>query len=410
MAVAKALSVREEVVKERLGLTSNYAVAYAVKAVDVDVIAAYPITPQTTIIEKLAEFVANGEIDAEYIPVESEHSALSAVVGAAAAGARVFTATSAQGLEFMHEVLYITSGLRLPVVMAVPGRALSAPISIHGDYQDIMSARDAGWIMLIASSAQEVYDSIIMAYRIAEDGRVLLPVMVAYDGFLMSHTTEPVEIYHEEYVRKFTPRNLNRYRLDPRSPITIGVITSPDWYYEIKYQAIKALKDSKGIIKEVHEEFNKSFGTNYDIIEKYMLDDADYVLITYGGASSGNAKEAAKRARERGLRAGVLRIRLFRPFPTDEVVNAIKDAKAIAVIDRALSPGNTYEGPVFNDVVSALYSRGVDKPVISVVHGISQRTMLVDDFYNLYKMLDEYAKTGEYPRKTIFMGLRGGEE
>ncbi len=169
MAIAKALSVREEVVKERLGLTSNYAAAYAVKAVDVDVIAAYPITPQTTIIEKLAEFVANGEIDAEYIPVESEHSALSAVVGAAAAGARVFTATSAQGLEFMHEVLYITSGLRLPVVMAVPGRALSAPISIHGDYQDIMSARDAGWIMLIASSAQEVYDSIIMAYRIAED-------------------------------------------------------------------------------------------------------------------------------------------------------------------------------------------------------------------------------------------------
>ncbi len=169
--------------------------------------------------------------------------------------------------------------------------------------------------------------------------------MVAYDGFLMSHTTEPVEIYHEEYVRKFTPRNLNRHRLDPRNPITIGVIASPDWYYEIKYQAIKALKDSKSIIKEVHEEFNKSFGTNYDIVEKYMLDDADYVLITYGGgASSGNAKEAARRARERGgLRAGVLRIRLFRPFPTDEVVNAIKDAKVIAVVDRALSPGNTYE-------------------------------------------------------------------
>ncbi len=409
MAIAKALSVREEVVKERLGLTSNYAAAYAVKSVDVDVIAAYPITPQTTIIEKLAEFVANGEIDAEYIPVESEHSALSAVVGAAATGARVFTATSAQGLEFMHEVLYIASGLRLPIVMAVPGRALSAPISIHGDYQDIMSARDSGWIVMIASSAQEVYDSIIMAYRIAEDSRVLLPVMVSYDGFLMSHTTEPVEIYHEDYVRKFTPRNLNRHRLDPRKPITIGVIASPDWYYEIKYQVINALKESKSMIKEVHDEFNKTFGTNYDIVERYMIDDADYVLITYGGASSGNAKEAAIRAREKGLRAGVLRIRLFRPFPTDEVVNAIKDAKAVAVIDRALSPGNTYEGPVFNDVVSALYSRGIDKPIISVIHGISQRTMLVDDFYNLYKTLDEYARTGEYPRKTIFMGLRGGE-
>jgi len=406
MMEAKMLGIREEIVKERLGLTSNYAAAYAVKTVDVDVIAAYPITPQTTIIEKLAEFVANGELDAEYIPVESEHSALSAVVGASAAGARVFTATAAQGLEFMHEVLHITSGLRLPVVMAVPGRALSAPISIHGDYQDIMNARDAGWIMIIASSAQEVYDSIIMAYRIAEDQRVLLPVMVSYDGFLMSHTTEPVELYHEEYVRKFTPRNLSRYRLDPRKPITIGVIASPDWYYEIKYQAVHALRESKQVIKEVHEEFNKAFGTNYDLVEKYMVDDADYVLITYGGASSGNAKEAARRARERGLRAGVVRIRLFRPFPTDELVNAVKDAKIVAVVDRALTPGDVYEGPVFSDVVSALYSRDIEKPVISVVHGISQRTMLADDFYNLYKMLDEYAKTGEYPRSTVFLGLR----
>jgi pyruvate ferredoxin oxidoreductase alpha subunit len=404
--MTKALSIREEVVKERVGLTSNYAAAYAVKAVDVDVIAAYPITPQTTIIEKLAEFVANGELDAEYIPVESEHSALSAVVGAAAAGARVFTATSAQGLEFMHEVLHITSGLRLPVVMAVPGRALSAPISIHGDYQDLMNARDTGWIMMIASTAQEVYDSIIMAYRIAEDRRVLLPVMVSYDGFLMSHTTEPVELYHEEYVRRFTPRNLERYRLDPRKPITMGVIASPEWYYEIKYQVIHTLKESKAVIREVHEEFNKAFGTDYGLIEKFMVDDADYVLITYGGASSGNAKEAARRARERGLRAGVVRIRLFRPFPTEELIEAIKDAKVVAVIDRALTPGNVYEGPVASDVISALYSRGIEKPVVSVVHGISQRTMFVEDFYNLYKMLDEYSKTGKYPGSTIFMGLR----
>ena len=404
--MTKVSSIREEVVKERIGLTSNYAAAYAVKAVDVDVIAAYPITPQTTIIEKLAEFVANGELDAEYIPVESEHSALSAVVGAAAAGARVFTATSSQGLEFMHEVLHITSGLRLPVVMAVPGRALSAPISIHGDYQDLMNARDTGWIIMIASTAQEVYDSIIMAYRIAEDRRVLLPVMVSYDGFLMSHTTEPVELYHEEYVRRFTPRNLERHRLDPRKPITMGVIASPEWYYEIKYQVIHALKESKAVIKEVHEEFNKAFGTNYGLIEKFMVDDADYVLITYGGASSGNAKEAARRARERGLRAGVVRIRLYRPFPTEELIEAIKDAKVVAVIDRALTPGNVYEGPVASDVISALYSRGIEKPVVSVVHGISQRTMYIEDFYNLYKMLDEYSKTGKYPGSTIFMGLR----
>ncbi|WP_069807663.1 transketolase C-terminal domain-containing protein [Vulcanisaeta thermophila] len=400
------LKVRDEVVRERIGLTSNYAVAYAVKDVDVDVVAAYPITPQTTIIEKIAEFVANGELDAEFIPVESEHSALSAMVGASAAGARVFTATSSQGLELMHEILHITSGLRLPVVMATPGRALSAPISIHGDYQDIMNARDTGWIIIIASTAQEVYDSIIMAYRIAEDSRVLLPVMVAYDGFLMSHTMEPVELYHEELVRRFTPRNRSRPRLDPRNPITMGVIASPDWYYEIKYQVINAIKESKSVIKEIQGEFNKAFGTDYDVVEQYRVDDADYILITYGGASTGNAKEAVDEARRNGIRAGVLRIRVLKPFPTEEVVKAIKDAKAVAVIDRALSPGSTFEGPVFNEVVAAMYSQGVSVPVVSVVHGISQRTIFIEDLYELIRELVEFKNTGYFPRRTMFMGLR----
>jgi pyruvate ferredoxin oxidoreductase, alpha subunit (EC 1.2.7.1) len=218
------LRERESIVRARLGLTSNHAAAYAARDVDVDVIAAYPITPQTPTVEKIAEFVANGEIRAEYIPVESEHSAMSALIGASAAGARTFTATSSQGLFYMYELLYIASGLRLPIVMAIASRAASAPICIHGDYQDVMSMRDTGWIMIIASSAQEVYDSIIMAYRIAEDQRVLLPIAVAFDGFLMSHTTEPVELYHEEYVRKFTPKNLDRLILDSSRPITMGAM------------------------------------------------------------------------------------------------------------------------------------------------------------------------------------------
>ena len=395
------------IVVEKKGLTTNYAIAQAVKDVDVDVIAAYPITPQTTIIEKLAEFVANGELDAEFIPVESEHSALSAVVGASAAGARVFTATSAQGLELMHEVLHIASGLRLPIVMAVPGRALSAPISIHGDYQDLMNVRDTGWIIYITSTAQEAYDTVIEAFRVAEDPRVQLPVIVSYDGFLMSHTTEPVELYDPKIIREFTPRRRNtRPILNPEKPVTIGALATPDWYYEIKYQAINALKSSRAVIDEVDSEFNKKFGRLYKPVEGFMIDDADYVLVTYGGAATWNALEAAKEARDRGLKAGVLRIRLFRPFPTDDIVKALSNAKAIAVIDRAVAPGSPIEGPVFKDVYIALHMAGVDKPMLSVIHGLSQRTMYIRDFYELYYKLKDIAKTGKSPQESLFMGLR----
>jgi len=395
------------VVVGKVGLTTNYAIAHAVKDVDVDVVAAYPITPQTTIIEKLAEYVANGELDAEFIPVESEHSALSAAVGASAAGARVFTATSAQGLELMHEILHITSGLRLPIVMAVPGRALSAPISIHGDYQDLMNVRDTGWVIYIASTAQEAYDTVIEAFRVAEDPRVLLPVIVSYDGFLMSHTTEPVEVYDTKAVREFTPRRHNtRPLLNPERPVTMGALATPDWYYEIKYQVINALRVSRGVIDEVDSEFNRRFGRAYGAVEGFMLDDADYILVTYGGAATWNALEAAKEARGRGLRAGVLRIRLFRPFPSNDLVKRLADAKAVAVVDRAIAPGSPVEGPVFKDVYIALREAGVDKPIVSVIHGISQRTMYIRDFYELYYKLRDIASTGNVPRESLYMGLR----
>ncbi len=380
-------------------LTSNYAVAYAVKAADVDVIAVYPITPQTTIVEKLSEFVANGELNAELIHVESEHSALSAVVGASAAGARVFTATSSQGLELAHEVLHIASGMRLPIVMAVPTRAVSAPISIHNDYGDVMNARDVGWVIYIAASAQEVYDTVIQAYRLAE--RALLPVIVAYDGFLMSHTVEPVELNDEEEVRKFLPRTPRPYTLNPRRPVTMGPLTSPDWYYEFKYQQVLALQEAYKIAKDVDAEYSRAFGRGYGVVESYRMEDADYAIVTYGGAAYGNAKAAADLARERGIAAGVVRIRLYRPFPTADVLKAISGVKALAVLDRAIMFGGPAEGPLYRDLAAAMYMSGVDKPAVNVIHGIGQRTMYVEDLYKIYTMLREG------PRKeVVFMGVR----
>lgn len=380
-------------------LTSNYAVAYAVKAADVDVIAVYPITPQTTIVEKLSEFVANGELNAELIHAESEHSALSAVVGAAATGARVFTATSSQGLELAHEVLHIASGMRLPIVMAVPTRAVSAPISIHNDYGDVMNARDTGWVILIAASAQEVYDTVIQAYRLAES--VYLPVIVAYDGFLMSHTVEPMELNEEEEVRKFLPRVVRPYTLNPKRPVTMGPLASPDWYYEFKYQQVLALREAYKIAKEVDAEYGRRFGRSYGVLETYRMEDADYAIVTYGGAAFGNAKAAADMARERGIAAGVVRVRLYRPFPTADILKALAGVKAFAVLDRAIMFGSPAEGPLYKDIATAMFMNGVDKPALNVIHGIGQRTMYVEDMYKIYTMLRDQ------PRKeVIFMGVR----
>jgi len=379
-------------------LTGNYAAAYAVKAVDVDVIAVYPITPQTTIVEKISEFVANGELDAELIHVESEHSALSAVIGASAAGARVFTATSSQGLELAHEVLHIASAMRLPIVMAVPARAISAPISIHNDYGDVMNARDAGWVMYIAASAQEVYDTVIQAYRVAET--VNLPTMVAYDGFLISHTVEPVELNDEEEVRRFLPRPVRPYTLNPKRPVTMGPLASPDWYYEFKYQQVLAMKEAYKVAKDVDLLYGEKFGRSYGVVETYKMEDAEYAMVTYG-AAFGNAKAAADIARERGIAAGVVRVRLYRPFPTMDLLKALEGVKAFAVLDRAIMFGSPAEGPLYKDITTAMFMHGVDKPAVNVIHGIGQRTIYVEDIYKVYTMLREN------PRKeVVFMGVR----
>jgi pyruvate ferredoxin oxidoreductase, alpha subunit (EC 1.2.7.1) len=283
--------------------------------------------------------------------------------------------------------------------MAVPARAISAPISIHNDYGDVMNARDTGWIIYIAASAQEVYDTIILAYRVAESGN--FPAMVAYDGFLLSHTVEPVELNDEEEVRRFLPRPVRPYTLNPKRPVTMGPLASPDWYYEFKYQQAVALKEAYKVVKDVDALYGEKFGRSYGVLETYKMEDAEYAIVTYGGAAYGNAKAAADIARERGTAAGVVRVRLYRPFPTMDLLKALEGVKAFAVLDRAIMFGSPAEGPLYKDIATAMFIHGVDKPAVGVIHGIGQRTMYVEDMYKIYTMLKERPS-----KEVVFMGVR----
>ncbi|MEM1927315.1 MAG: ferredoxin oxidoreductase [Acidilobaceae archaeon] len=376
-----------EVEQKRVILNSNYATAYAVRDADVDVIAVYPITPQTAVAEKLSEFIANGEMDAELIHVESEHSALSALVGAAATGARTFTSTSSQGLEYMHEILHIASGMRLPIVMAVATRALSAPINIWNDYSDLMNARDTSWITIIASSAQEVYDSIIEAYMISEDPRVLLPVAVAYDGFWMSHTYEPLYIpANREFVRKLLPKRLREVRLDPDRPLTFGSVGGPDYYAKVKAIQRRAMLESIEVIREADSRIAKAFGRVYAPLESYMLEDAEIVVVTYGGFY-GTLKSAVDAMRKEGIRVGALRIRLWRPFQGELVARALSKASLVVVADRALSYGAALDSPLALEILAAIYAEGyTDIRLASFAVGIGGMPVTERDFEAITKL------------------------
>ncbi len=401
------MALQSEIKWKRLPLSSNYAVAYAVKDLDVDVVAAYPITPQTTVVEKIAEFIANGELDAEMIHVESEHSALSAVAGASAAGARAFTATASQGLELMHEVLHIVSGLRLPVVMTVATRALSAPISIWNDYSDLMNTRDTSWITLIASSAQEVYDSVVEAFRIAEDPDILLPVMVAYDGYVMSHTYEPVLVPEDpEPVRRFAPKNYDRIKLDPDRPVTFGTIADPNWYYEFKYQQVEAMKRALEKIRGVDDEFARVFGRKYGYVETCCTEDARVVFLTYGGIY-GTFVEAIRSMNGDGVKVGAARLRLWRPFPVEDVAKAVSGADLVVVVDRAISYGARISGPVALEVLSALHTMGADTKLMSVVAGIGQRAVTELTVREMVEYAFRVLDRGRIPGETLYWGVRG---
>ncbi|MEN3035133.1 MAG: transketolase C-terminal domain-containing protein [Candidatus Methanosuratincola sp.] len=384
----------------RVGISGNYAVAYAVKMADVDMIAAYPITPQTTIVEKLSEFVANGEIDASYMNVESEHSAISACIGASLTGARVFTATASQGLALMHEILFMASGLRTPIVMANVNRALSAPLNIWNDHSDAMAQRDSGWIQLWVRSAQEAFDTTIEAFKIAEETR--LPVMVNMDGFILSHMYEPVELPEEEEVRKFIPSKPLENRVSTKTAYATGVVGPPEYYYEMKYQSIDAIEKSRLKIKEIDREFNSRFGKNYSEFEAYGMEGADAALIVMGSIF-GSAKEVANSLRKEGKRVGVISLRLFRPFPAEEIRMALKGIKAVGVVDRATTPGGI-GNPLYNEIAAALYDVQ-DRPALQgFVAGLGGRDITQDDFRMMYSATESAAKKGA--GRCIYVGLR----
>jgi len=356
---------------DRVALTGNEAAAEALRQVDPDVAAVYPITPQTELMHKFAQFVYDGDIQTELVCVESEHSAMSATVGAAAAGARAITATSANGLALMWEIVYIAASLRLPIVMPVVNRALSGPLNIHCDHSDSMGARDAGWIQLFSENAQEVYDNTIQAFRIGEHPDVLLPVMVTLDGFILSHTTEVVDVTEDDAVKRFIGEYKPHYTLlDPEHPITVGPLDLQDYYMEHKRQQAEAIDNSPKVIEQVAKEFAELTGRQYGFFEDYMLDDADYVLICLG-STGGTAKSAVDSLRDDGHKAGLLKLRVFRPFPVELIANTLKDRKAVAVMDKSATFGGL-GGPVFNEVRSALYGKST-APIVNYIYGLGGR-------------------------------------
>jgi len=403
----------------RMAVNGDEAVAYAAKHSLVDVVAAYPITPQTIIVEKFSEFVADGEVHTEFVPVESEHSAMSAVVGAAAAGARAFTATASQGLALMWEILYIASSLRLPIVLAVANRALSAPINIHCDHSDAMGARDSSWIQLYVENTQEAYDTTIQAFKIAEDPEVLLPVMVNLDGFVLSHTLEDIYMLPEEEVHKFlggyrkvTGRTYVDYlgkevevKLDPANPQSFGPLDLYDYYFEHKVPQIEALKKAKEVVKRVNEEWYELTGRKYGdgVIDAWGVEDAD-IVVTVLGSTAGTVRHVAKQLRKEGVKVGVVRIRLYRPFPFEEVADAIKGAKVVGVMDRALSFGSF--GPSYLDIAAALYGLRERPLLVNYVYGLGGRDVPPSLVRKMFEELIEIGKKGEVGKPLKLLGVR----
>jgi pyruvate ferredoxin oxidoreductase alpha subunit len=374
----------------RVGMEVSIAISEAVKLANVDVISAYPITPQTHIVEHLSEFVNDGELQSAFIPVESEHSALSAAVGSSAVGARTFTATSSQGLALMHEIMFVASSLRLPIVMSVVNRALSGPINIWNDLSDIMAERDCGWVQLFAINGQEAFDLTLQAFKIAEDPRVLLPVAVNLDGFILSHVIEPIELLEQQEVDQFLTPFKPVLRLDPDKPVSLGAFGSPDVYIEVKKQIEEALIGSQKVVTEVWKDFNRLFGRNYKPVESYKTKDAETLLITMGSISE-TAMMAVDALREKGQKVGLIHIRLWRPFPFKEFLQAIKGAKVLAVLDRALVPGGV-GGPVGLEVKSALYGKDTRPYVAEFVAGLGGRDLTVETFIEVVEKAERYAQ------------------
>ncbi|MCS7263312.1 MAG: pyruvate ferredoxin oxidoreductase [Armatimonadetes bacterium] len=404
--------------KRLVALSGNEAQAEAMRQINPDVVAAYPITPQTEIVMQFAQFVADGKVDTEYVPVESEHSAMSACIGAAAAGARAMTATSAQGLALMWELLYIASGMRLPIVMAVVARALSANLNIHCDHSDVMGARDSGWIQIFAEDPQEAYDSLIQAVVIAERAR--LPVMVITDGFIISHAVHPVTVYPDEAVREFIGEYKPEFSLlNVQHPITMGPVDLPDYYMEHKRQQTEAMKRAKEIILQVGEEFANFFGTKvYRLMELESMEDAEVALVSLG-SSCGTVREAVRALRSQGIKVGAIKLRVFRPFPRDEIVKVLAGVKVIGVLDRADS-FSTMGGPMFTEIKAALYDILVTQKqtavtsfiplggpkVVNYIYGLGGRDLRIEQVEVLFHELLEIAAGKQVEQIWRYIGVR----
>jgi pyruvate ferredoxin oxidoreductase alpha subunit len=349
-------------------LTGNHAVAEAAKLARVKVVAAYPITPQTTIVERLAEMIEKGELEAKMVRVESEHSAMAATLGAAAAGARAFTATSSHGLLYMHEVLWWTAGARIPVVMAVVARAIGPPWNIHVEHSDVMDQRDTGWIISIAQENQEAFDLTIQAFRISEDPRVYLPMIVSLDGFILSHTVAPVDVPSQEDVDAWLPPRRQPYTITPESNVVMGNIANDEEYYMMRFSIQAAMQAAKKVIDEVDEEFGKAFGRRYGgLVECYLCDEADYVMLL-AGSWAGDAKKAAEQLREEGIRAGVARVRFIRPWPEEFIRERLVNVKGVIAFDRSISFGSY--GQLFTDTAATLYGQTSLRGVIAGLGGV----------------------------------------
>lgn len=391
-------------IRERL--SGNEAAATAMKQINPDVVAAFPITPSTEIPQYFSTFVNNGAVDTEFVAVESEHSAMSACIGAEAAGGRAMTATSANGLSFMWEMIYIASSMRLPIVMSLVNRAVSGPLNIHNDHSDAMGVRDAGWIMLFSENNQEAYDNLIMAHRIAENKDVMLPLMVCQDGFITSHSIENIELIEDDLVKNFVGKyKPEHYLLNEKEPISMGPLDLQSYLFEHKKQQSVAMCNAKQVILDVSKDFEKMTGRSYGLFEEYKLEDAEIAIVCMN-STAGTTKFVVDELRNKGIKAGLLKVRVFRPFPAEEIAKALSHVKAVAVLDKADSL-NACGGALFTDVTSSMQVNKVTVPTVSYIYGIGGRDTKSTDIEAVFSDLEEIVKTGNVDNPYRYLGLRG---
>jgi pyruvate ferredoxin oxidoreductase alpha subunit len=382
-----------------LAKTGNEAFAYAMKQINPDVVAAYPITPSTEIVQLFSNYVADGEVDTEFVPVESEHSAMAACIGAAACGRRVMTATASQGLALMHEMLFIAAGLRLPIVMAVASRSLSSPLNIHGDHSDSVASRDSGWLQFFCETVQEGYDTLIQAVRIAE--QAYLPALVAIDGFILSHCQERIETLDDQAVRDFIGTQKPNYNLlDWRNPILAGPATLQDYYFEFKRSEIEGMNRVLPIIEQVQGEFGQRFGRHYPVLEEFRCDDAEAVLVVMGSAC-GTCRVAVERLREQGKKVGMVKLRVYRPLVHSLLKQSLARFRAVGVLDR-VDAVNSYGGPLFTELTSVLYDLPQRPKVFSYVYGLGGREFTPEDAIAVY----EQVLSGKKDELVTYVGVR----